>query len=60
MVLPRKLLAYLAGDAFCGAAFSAFAIAIFSRFPDLPEDHGQEEGADETVAALGSRIWIPE
>lgn len=36
MQMSRRLLCYIAGDAFCGAAFSAVVIGIFTNLPDIP------------------------
>ena len=54
-LMPRKLLTYVAGDAFCGAAFSAIVLSIFTHLPSIPERPQTEE--DETLTMLGSLIW---
>ncbi len=59
MNMPRKLLTYLAGDAFCGAAFSAALIGLLTHLPDVPQADAQSEEHDG-MYELSSLIWVPE
>ena len=59
MKMPRRLLTYLAGDAFCGAAFSAALIGLLTHLPDVPEADAQLEEHDG-IHMLSSLIWVPE
>ena len=53
--MNRKLLGHLAGDAFCGAAFSAVLCCILLHLPEVPETAQSED--DEHVG-LGSLLWV--
>ena len=59
MVMPRKLLNFLAGDVFCGAAFSAALIGLMTHLPDIPEAEARLEEHDD-MNMLSSLIWVPE
>jgi hypothetical protein len=59
MKMPRKLLTYLAGDAFCGAAFSAALICLLTHLPDVPQADAQLDEHDG-MCMLSSLIWVPE
>ena len=58
MEMPRRLLNFLAGDAFCGAAFSAALIGLMTRLPDIPKAEARLEEHDD-MNMLSSLIWVP-
>ena len=58
IAMPRRGLVTLAGDAFCGAAFSACLIAIMAHM--LPLSHAPENYVTDDSKFLDDLVWVEE
>ena len=58
MAMPRRSLVSLAGDAFCGAAFSACLIGIMAHM--IPPSHAPENYVTDDSKFLDDRVWVEE
>ena len=54
--VPRRNLSCLAGDAFCGVAFSAILLGVLRHLPTIPEGRGIQV-ADEPAVMFSLLIW---
>ena len=58
MAMPRRSLVALAGDAFCGAAFSACLIGITAHM--IPLSHAPEDYVTDDSKFLDDLVWVEE
>ena len=58
MAMPRRSLVALAGDAFCGAAFSACLIGIMAHM--IPLSHAPENYVTDDSKFLDDLVWVEE
>ena len=58
MAMPRRSLVSLAGDAFCGAAFSACLIGIMAHM--IPLSHAPENYVTDDSKFLDDLVWVEE
>ena len=58
MAMPRRNLVSLAGDAFCGAAFSACLIGIMAHM--IPLSHAPEDYSTDDSKFLDDHVWVEE
>ena len=58
MAMPRRSLVALAGDAFCGAAFSACLIGIMAHM--IPLSHAPEDYVTDDSKFLDDLVWVEE
>ena len=58
MAMPRRNLVSLAGDAFCGAAFSACLIGIMAHM--IPLSHAPENYVTDESKFLDDLVWVEE
>ena len=58
MAMPRRSLVALAGDAFCGAAFSACLIGLMAHM--IPLSHAPEDYSTDDSKFLDDHVWVEE
>ena len=58
MAMPRRSLVALAGDAFCGAAFSACLIGTMAHM--IPLSHVPEDYSTDDSKFLDDHVWVEE
>ena len=58
MAMPRRSLVALAGDAFCGAAFSACLIGVLAHM--IPLSHAPEDDVTDDSKFLDDPVWVEE
>ena len=58
MAMPRRSLVALAGDAFCGAAFSACLIGFMAHM--IPLSHAPEDYVTDDSKILDDLVWVQE
>ena len=58
MAMPRRSLVALAGDAFCGAAFSACLIGIMAHM--IPLSRAPENYVNDDSKFLDDLVWVEE
>ena len=58
MAMPRRSLVAEAGDAFCGAAFSACLIGIMAHM--IPLSHAPEDYSTDDSKFLDDHVWVEE